>query len=720
MTVSTITSSITYLGNGATTAWTFSFIGVDEDDVEVVVVDSLGNSTTISPSLYTVTINAIPVGGIWGIGGTVTYPLSGSALASGKSITINRIVPYTQSISINNQGAFYPQAVEQGMDLLELQIQQLQTANTYTIKAPFTDITPPSTLPTAAARANKYFSFDSSGNPSVTAISAPTGSSTTIVTDTITTLKAIVAAVMIVSPLYYVKGYTSTGDGGEGWFRVTTSNPGADNGGTIIWSSTTGYYFVRQYSEAFGVNVRWFGAKGDNSTNDTTAFVNAAATGNHVYVPRHTTTRYKVTTDNIVIGANGQRMFGDGEQLSRIGSFSSSGSIVVLGGQATLRSWVGLDSIGFEFDNSVARSSGQRCVKFSNVAYVHIHAVDTLNGLVNFELEDCLIYSLNDCYARNGAIGINLVPSATYYSTQNLCQFNRVGITGNTLQAVNADGSGNNEFNQLVFTDCDIEGNGTNGSGLSVCFFDNVGKTGVAPGVTFRNCWFEGNRGTRNLYLEGQNTSTGFVVENCTFIGNLLTTADVEVVKGHAWVCNNGLNVAGPTANLVFGTLTSGYALNNTVAILTNNGQVVTEAPFHKVRTNVTLAFSGSTTPGTQTYSTQVAKYSKIGSRVFVDFNLVVTALDAAMAGNVRVTGLPYTSVSDGTPAGGGTITSFQGINLPAGGTNLSVTVGAGVTYADVLYSVDAGSTAFLAKADCTATVTLQGTFSYDAASIYT
>jgi hypothetical protein len=51
----------------------------------------------------------------------------------------------------------------------------------------------------------------------------------------------------------------------------------------------------------------------------------------------------------------------------------------------------------------------------------------------------------------------------------------------------------------------------------------------------------------------------------------------------------------------------------------------------------------GSTTPGTQTYIWQKATYTKIGNRVLIDFELLVTK-DAATAGSISITGLPFTA----------------------------------------------------------------------------
>lgn len=176
MTIATTTSTVTHLGNGATTVFSFPFVGVSQDDLIVTYVNSLGVSTVLSPSVYTVTLNAVPVGGLWGIGGSVTYPNTGSPpvpIATGTSLSIVRSVPYEQTVSISNQGAFYPQAVEQALDLLELQIQQIRSSDLYSIKTPLSDGTPPNVLPGKLLRANTYLAFDANGQPYVT--TAPTG-----------------------------------------------------------------------------------------------------------------------------------------------------------------------------------------------------------------------------------------------------------------------------------------------------------------------------------------------------------------------------------------------------------------------------------------------------------------------------------------------------------------------------------------------------------------
>lgn len=74
----------------------------------------------------------------------------------------------------------------------------------------------------------------------------------------LTALRALSTSAFLPNQLVYMEGYASAGDGGGGMFVATTVNPGADNGGTIVWSSTAGTYYLRQYSPQ-SIDARWFG-----------------------------------------------------------------------------------------------------------------------------------------------------------------------------------------------------------------------------------------------------------------------------------------------------------------------------------------------------------------------------------------------------------------------------------------------------------------------------
>jgi hypothetical protein len=61
-----------------------------------------------------------------------------------------------------------------------------------------------------------------------------------------------------------------------------------------------------------------------------------------------------------------------------------------------------------------------------------------------------------------------------------------------------------------------------------------------------------------------------------------------------------------------------------------------------------TPVLAGSTTPGTQTYTWQKGTYTKIGNRVFGQCEIIINVKDAATAGSLRITGLPFASNSNG------------------------------------------------------------------------
>ncbi len=124
-TISTIQNQITVGGNGLSTNFTFNFVGDQPADFQVIYTDANGLQTTLSPSQYSVALNPILPGSLWGIGGFITYPLAGPPMAAGTTLTIQRIIPLQQLVSISGQGDFSPQVVEQAIDILEMQSQQI-------------------------------------------------------------------------------------------------------------------------------------------------------------------------------------------------------------------------------------------------------------------------------------------------------------------------------------------------------------------------------------------------------------------------------------------------------------------------------------------------------------------------------------------------------------------------------------------------------------------
>lgn len=113
-------------GNGSQTAFPFLFKAFSKNDLLVVRTDADGlESTLVLDSDFSVALNgdqdANP-------GGTVTYPISGSALPTGETLTIVSDLDFTQTTDITTGGGFYPQVVENALDRVTMLVKQVNSA----------------------------------------------------------------------------------------------------------------------------------------------------------------------------------------------------------------------------------------------------------------------------------------------------------------------------------------------------------------------------------------------------------------------------------------------------------------------------------------------------------------------------------------------------------------------------------------------------------------
>lgn len=230
-TVSTTASSTTAQGNGVTSQFTFAFDIPSASNAVVTITDTTVSPTTntvLSPTQYTITGIGLSTGG------SVTYPKSGSPLANGQYITIARVLPLIQTTSLCNQGVTFC-AIEHALDYLTMITQQIQTEITSLIAGTATPV---------VAQAVAY-----------------------------TTNIASLRLNTLAYPSINVEGYYSAGDAGGGLFNlVPPDTTSADNGGAIIVDAA-GHRYYRNLGNG-QVNAKWFGAAGDDSTNDTTSLQN--------------------------------------------------------------------------------------------------------------------------------------------------------------------------------------------------------------------------------------------------------------------------------------------------------------------------------------------------------------------------------------------------------------------------------------------------------------
>jgi len=112
-----------YAGNSVSTTFNFAFKVFAASEVAVVKADIYGaESTLVLNSDYSVTLNedqgANP-------GGTITYPILGTPLATGEQLVLTGGLAYGQTTSLPNGGAYNATVVERTFDRIVMLVQQL-------------------------------------------------------------------------------------------------------------------------------------------------------------------------------------------------------------------------------------------------------------------------------------------------------------------------------------------------------------------------------------------------------------------------------------------------------------------------------------------------------------------------------------------------------------------------------------------------------------------
>jgi len=125
MTITNETSAVTLPGNGSATSFAYNFlIPYQADGVTPAVLAYTTNAAGVVDYLVLNTDYSITGVG-QAAGGTVAYPLSGSPLASGATISILRDLNYVQTYNFTSTKVNGPQ-LTRALDTLEMQIQQLR------------------------------------------------------------------------------------------------------------------------------------------------------------------------------------------------------------------------------------------------------------------------------------------------------------------------------------------------------------------------------------------------------------------------------------------------------------------------------------------------------------------------------------------------------------------------------------------------------------------
>lgn len=235
--------------------------------------------------------------------------------------------------------------------------------------------------------------------------------------DNVAWLKALPAGSVPTGWLIHTRGYYTDGDGGEGVYRYDSSSAATANDGTVIDPTYLPGRFL--LLNPGSINLRQFGAKGDGSTDDTTALTNAlsylnTAGGGVLFVPRGT---FKLTNGITVANSN----------------LTISGT----GPGSTIRSdkTDGTNNFLFTFTGSGVRLANLRLARGSNANPLEGVADKLIilnNTVVNWEMSGCEI---------DGNMTGQIVRGGYYYT-----EIRSSGLNGNNPDGILIQG--------CYFTDC--------------------------------------------------------------------------------------------------------------------------------------------------------------------------------------------------------------------------------------------------------------------------
>lgn len=287
MSFSSTTARSQYTANGSQVDFVIQFPFQADADIGVIVTTSGVDVTMTLNTDYTVSGE-----GTTG-GGNVRFT---SAPASGTTVTIFRNLDLNQTRAFTYNGSFPTRTVTDAADKAMQAAQQLdeKLKRTFRISEASAEIAPL----TVAERAGKVPAFDANGHPTLIApeITAFQYGAPYAVSN-VTALKALPAIIIPTGTQVSVAGYYTPSDGGGGLFYFSSGSSASDDGGTVIQPTSGSGRWLRSFSGI--VNVRWFGAKGDASNDDTTNMQAAHDLGVPVFYPIG---RYKFSTITLSTG----------------------------------------------------------------------------------------------------------------------------------------------------------------------------------------------------------------------------------------------------------------------------------------------------------------------------------------------------------------------------------------------------------------------------------
>lgn len=524
-------------GNGVTTSFPFTFKVFTTADLAVSKTSATGITTAlVLGSDYSVTLNpdqdAAP-------GGSITYPLSGSPLATGESLVAVGALPYDQTTSFPAGGSYRASTHENAFDRTVFQIQQLAEENARTIKLPpeFGDVDAMLPVP----EAGQVIAWGDDGQSLVNLSPADIASvvvSGTSYTNTFSGTGVATQFTLTANPgganavdvsiggVVQTAGLDFTVSGTT--ITFTEAPPSGTNNVTVRYTAALPVGTANAQDVSFlqagtgavsrnvqsrlrdMVSVKDFGAKGDTVTNDTAAIqaaINAvaAAGGGVVYFPPGI---YMVQSLSITLAVSAAiTLRGAGKYATYLRKISGSAPVLAMASTSTLT----MDVVGGVEDLTLdGVDKAGNGLQLTNLARFHLTRVAAIRSAVGIESLGSLCFMATDPLLNGNGIGYRCRQAGAVRA--NLVEFHGGEARSNSSFAFDLG-----DCDSVVVRGTDISGNGTaaNINTGGVIIRDTIDdETGFAR-IVFDGAWFEANFGT--AFRTESVTNGHLVLDSCNF-----------------------------------------------------------------------------------------------------------------------------------------------------------------------------------------------------------
>ncbi|CAB4216899.1 Pectate lyase superfamily protein [uncultured Caudovirales phage] len=328
-----------------------------------------------------------------------------------------------------------------------------------------------------------------------------------------------------IDPYVTTAGYYTAGDGGGGtYFYDSTDTTSTDNNGTVIVATDGGRWKLLWSGQ---LNVKHFGAKGDNSNDDSTAIQAAidyleATTGGTVYLPTGdyvVNSRINITWPNVVDLNSVQRVTlkGDGTGFTRILDHRANvtSSIDYASPDATIQInftghtvghinggsfWVNNKFGGFSIISVTNPGCGSG-IYLNTVAYIHIEDVVIESFKYGIYGSNFLSSSISNSQLTGNAFNIFFELNETYVPPNYTSNPNSILIDNVAVSWGSSNGIYIARGTNVTIRNCAIEANGTMGNVNTAAILYAGAPQEGGIGLNVRDCYFENNAYQADVFI---------------------------------------------------------------------------------------------------------------------------------------------------------------------------------------------------------------------------